>query len=118
MKPFFSYYGGKQRIASKIIPLIPKHTVYCEPFAGGASILFLKPYPETQTHNYREVINDLNCLVYNFYDQLRDNPVELQRLINCTGYCAKTYKKSVKICKQEQIINPLDSAWAFLLIYP
>ena len=38
MKPFFSYYGGRQRMANKIIPLIPKHTVYCEPFSGRKTI--------------------------------------------------------------------------------
>ena len=59
MKPPISYYGGKQRMASKIIPLIPPHTVYVEPFAGGAAILFNKPWPSvTNRDHYREIIND------------------------------------------------------------
>lgn len=37
-----SYYGGKQRLISKILPLIPEHNLYCEPFLGGAAIFFAK----------------------------------------------------------------------------
>lgn len=59
MKPPFSYYGGKQRIASKIVPLLPPHTVYVEPFAGGAAVFFEKGRPETGNKSaYREVLNN------------------------------------------------------------
>ncbi len=82
MKPPFSYYGGKQRIASKIIPYIPKHTVYAEPFCGGATILFKKPWPDvTATKHYREYINDSNKEVINFFRQLRDNGEQLCRML-------------------------------------
>lgn len=76
MKSPLSYYGGKQRMAKNIIPLIPQHTVYVEPFCGGATILFKKPWPNvTNTHHYREVINDLdNNLIY-FFKTLRDNTI-------------------------------------------
>ena len=113
MKPFFAYYGGKQRMAHNIIPLIPKHIVYCEPFAGGASILFLKSHPPT--NNYIEVINDTNNLVYNFYKQLRDNPEELQRLINGTAYCEQTYKDTIDICKGKKQATNAIRAWAFFV---
>ncbi len=103
-------------MASKIIPLIPLHTVYVEPFAGGASILFLKPFPKNINKDYyREVINDTNNLVYNFYKQLRENPVELQRLINCTAYCEKTYVESRAICQCKQESDNLQKAWAFFV---
>ena len=42
MKPPFSYYGGKQLMAPIILPLIPRHKLYCEPFTGGAAIFFAK----------------------------------------------------------------------------
>lgn len=68
MKPAFPYYGGKQRIASKITELIPKHTVYVEPFAGGAAVFFKKPWPDvSNTGHYREVLNDTNGDVVNFF---------------------------------------------------
>jgi DNA adenine methylase len=87
LKPALSYYGGKQRMASKIIPLLPRHTVYVEPFAGGAAVFFRKPWPRvTSRVYYREVINDIDCDVVNFYKQLRDNGEALARAIDLTPY--------------------------------
>ena len=38
-----TYYGGKQKLISKILPLIPPdHQTYCEPFTGGGVIFFAK----------------------------------------------------------------------------
>ena len=42
MKTPISYYGGKQQLASKIVSLFPEHKIYCEPFIGGGSSLFLQ----------------------------------------------------------------------------
>lgn len=36
-------YGGKGKLAGRILDLLPAHAAYAEPFAGGASILFAKP---------------------------------------------------------------------------
>jgi DNA adenine methylase len=94
-KPPFSYYGGKQRLASRIVPLLPRHTVYAEPFCGGATILFRKPWPKVMnTDYYREVINDTNSDVVNFFEQLRDNGEELCRLLKLTPYSQEEYKKA------------------------
>ncbi len=53
-----------------ILPLLESipHTVYVEPFAGGAALLFAKERRKiTDKSHYREVINDTNNLVVNFY---------------------------------------------------
>lgn len=87
MKPAFSYYGGKQRMASKILPLLPKHTCYVEPFAGGATLLFAKGLPAvTNKHHYRECINDTNHNVVNFYRVLREQPEALIHALELTPY--------------------------------
>src|SRR5665213_3024962 len=56
-----SYIGGKNRLATKIISLLPEHTTYVEPFAGGAQVLFHK-----QPSNV-EVLNDLDFDIVNFF---------------------------------------------------
>lgn len=104
MKPPVSYYGGKQRMASKIVPLIPKHTVYCEPFAGGAAVMFAKPWPNvSNTHHYREVLNDTDGRLINFYMQLRDNGEELCRRISLTPYSEQEYQISKKLEHDDSI---------------
>ena len=80
-------------MAHKIVPLIPKHTVYVEPFAGGSAILFAKPWPDvTNGDHYREVINDLDGELVNFYRQLRDNGPELCRQLQLTPYSEEEYR--------------------------
>ncbi len=56
-----AYIGGKNRIASKVIAIFPKHTTYVEAFAGGAQVFFHKePSPV-------EVLNDLDGEIVNFF---------------------------------------------------
>jgi len=62
MKTPIPYYGGKQEMVKDILPLIPKHHVYCEPFAGGASVFFGKKPANIN------VINDINGHVVNFWN--------------------------------------------------
>jgi DNA adenine methylase len=95
MKPPISYYGGKQRMSSKIVPLIPKHTMYVEPFAGGAAVFFLKPWPNvTNNTHYREVINDHDERLINFYRVLRDDGEELVRRLSLTLYSEAEYRRA------------------------
>ncbi len=42
LKTPITYYGGKQRMLKYILPLIPKHNVYTECFAGGLAVFFAK----------------------------------------------------------------------------
>ena len=95
MKPAISYYGGKQRMCPKIVPLIPRHTVYVEPFAGGAAVFFAKPWPKvTNNNHYREVLNDKDQRIINFYQQLRDNGQELCDKLALTLYSEAEHKRA------------------------
>lgn len=87
-----SYPGGKGRMAAKIIPLLPPHTVYVEPFCGAASVFWRKGLPvTTNSQNYREVLNDLDENIANFFKILRDNPEELIRRLVFTPYARSSH---------------------------
>lgn len=53
-KPILRWPGGKSRLLSNILPLIPEHICYAEPFAGGLAVLLAKPRSKV------EVTNDAN----------------------------------------------------------
>ena len=79
----------------KIVPLIPRHTVYVEPFAGGAAVFFAKPWPKvTNNNHYREVLNDKDQRIINFYQQLRDNGQELCDKLALTLYSEAEHKRA------------------------
>ena len=55
-----SYYGGKQTMLPHILPLIPEHQIYVEPFFGGGAVFWAKQPAKA------EIINDFNANVVNF----------------------------------------------------
>lgn len=92
MKPPVSYYGGKQRLAGKIVGLIPKHRIYVEPFAGGLAVFFRKGILDTP--EYIEVINDKDSRLVNFYKVIQ-NPRRRKNIIDrlkFTPYSREVYQ--------------------------
>lgn len=61
------YHGGKSYLATKIVAMMPPHTNYVEPFAGGLSVLLAKD-PE----GVSEVVNDTDTRLTNFWRVLAD----------------------------------------------
>jgi len=74
-----AYLGGKNRIARKIISLIPENTCYCEPFCGGAQVFFHKEPAKS------EILNDLNEDIFNF---LRICQLHHEEFLRYLRYCA------------------------------
>ena len=82
MRPPFSYYGGKQRLAKRIVKLLPPHTVYVEPFSGSGAVYFKKGLPPiTNSRYYREVLSDTNQQLIGFFRDMQD-PVKRAELID------------------------------------
>lgn len=88
MRTPLTYYGGKQALARQIVPLMPAHRVYLEPFAGGAAMLFTKPRCE------RETLNDLDGQIMRFWRALRDRPEELAAAVAATPYGREEWRAS------------------------
>ena len=114
MKPLISYYGGKQRIAAKILQHFPPHSVYVEPFAGGAALLFAKPVlPVTNTDHYRELLNDTSDLLINMYRVAIERRDEFTLKIQGTLFSQSDHRRAKAICKNPEEHNELDRAWAY-----
>lgn len=115
MKPALSYYGGDQRMSPHILPYVESipHTVWVEPFAGGAAMTFAKPRKVVSNgDHYREVLNDLNGLITTFYRVARDQPEELRHQLEHTLYSQADYREAVAICKEPHEHSDLKVAWA------
>jgi DNA adenine methylase len=85
VKPPFTYYGSKGRLAPWIASMLPEHRLYFEPFAGSAAVLFAKA---PATH---EVINDISESVTTFFRVLRDRPEDLRAALALTPYARDEY---------------------------
>jgi DNA adenine methylase len=72
----FRYAGGKFYARKLILPLIPDHDVYIEPFCGGASIFFAKPKSK------KNVLNDFDVQLINCFEHIRDKPEDLIRRLH------------------------------------
>lgn len=111
----FSYYGGKQRMARHIVALFPPHTVYVETHAGGLAVLFVKGQPRTSNgHDYREVINDTDSRIVNFYRCLQDSvtAAELQERLKWTPYSREEHA-TAKALLQSGTGTSVEQAWAW-----
>ncbi len=79
-RPPFPYYGGKQMLADRIIPMLPPHEHYVEPYAGSLSMLLAKPRTPFET------VNDLDGHLMNFWRVLREQPDALEAACGITPH--------------------------------
>lgn len=106
MKPPISYYGGKQNLVRHILPLIPPHTIYCEPFFGGGAVYFAKRPAKLSA------INDTNDWAITFYRQLKTNFEALNSMIQGTLHSESEYRRAKEILQGKEA-DSLLIAWAF-----
>lgn len=69
-------YGGKPNSLKHILPLIPEHRAYTEPFCGGCAVLFAKVPGKC------EVINDVHAESINFYPVAKTRYTALKERID------------------------------------
>ena len=120
-----NYYGSKNQLLPKILPLIPEHTVYVEPFFGGGALYFAKE----QVHI--EAINDINGEVINFYRAAKKEFQSLKLEIDCTLFSEEQHADASDIynnpadkttvlrawalfvLSQQSFLNIIDNSWKF-----
>ncbi len=106
MKTPISYYGGKQKLVATIIPLIPEHKMYAEPFIGGGAVFFAKPA------SHIEVINDTNKELINFYRVLQNRFVELDSMVKVTLHSRTLHKDAKVVYDNAHLFDEVKRAWA------
>jgi DNA adenine methylase len=93
-----------------IVPMLPVHNLYCEPFFGGGAVFFSKEPSRV------EVINDTNREVVNFYRTLQNDFVELEKEIRISLHSRDLYRKASVIYNNPDMFNELKRAWAFWML--
>jgi len=106
LKTPISYYGGKQKLANKIISVIPDHTLYCEPFTGGGAVFFAKKPSEI------EVLNDTNRELINFYKVVQNDFISLEKEIRISLHSRDLHRKASVIYNHPDMFSDIKRAWA------
>ncbi|MCK1999909.1 DNA adenine methylase [[Brevibacterium] frigoritolerans] len=84
------WFGGKHYLAKDIIPLLPEHHCYVEPFTGGGHVLTQKEPSKV------EVYNDIDGDLINFLLTLRsskDKLLEALETLPTSRFLAETWSK-------------------------
>lgn len=106
MKTPITYYGGKQKLAAKILKLIPEHQLYCEPFIGGAAVFFAKEPSAV------EVINDTNKELINFYDVVKNDFAALEQKVRITLHSRSSFGDASHTYNRPHMFDRVQRAWA------
>jgi len=105
-----TYYGGKQKLVSTIIPLIPIHNLYCEPFFGGGAIFLAKEKSNV------EVLNDTNGEVINFFRIVQNDFTSLEKEVQISLHSRNLHRKARVIYNNPDMFSELKRAWAFWVL--
>lgn len=106
MKTILTYYGGKQKLVKEIVPMIPQHSLYCEPFCGGAAIFFAKDISAV------EVLNDTNSELINFYRHCKSDFTSLEKEIRISLHSRQLHHDAAVVYANPHMFSPLKRAWA------
>lgn len=104
------WYGGKQRLVPTLLPLIPKHTTYIEPYFGGGSLFFAKHPSQV------EIINDLNKEVSNFYKQIQLNFHSVGTRLMQIPYSRQSHKDALVVYSYPHLFDEIERASALYIL--
>ena len=107
-KTAFRWMGSKGKLTPHLLPYFPYHVRYISVFGGSAADLIVKP------RSTIEIYNDINHIVVNFFDVLRDRCQrrELTYRLLYTPRSRFEFSRCHAIL-QEPVDDPLEVARAF-----
>ncbi len=106
MKPLLPYYGGKSKMVTTLLPMIPEHVSYAEPFSGGAALFFAKEPSAI------EVLNDTNKELINFYRIVQQDFISLEKLVRITLHSRTMHADASVIYNNPHLFDETKRAWA------
>lgn len=80
------YFGGKTRLAPKIVEYFPAHDIYVDAYGGAAGMLLCKP------RAFKDVYNDLDGEMVNLFAVIRDRTPELAHSVYLTPVSAMDFQ--------------------------
>jgi DNA adenine methylase len=104
----FAYFGGKTRLADRIVDLLPAHDHYVEPFAGSLAVLLAKPRSKMET------VNDLDGHLMTFWRVLRDQPDDLARVMALTPHSRAEYVAAADLDSSMTDLERARRVWVLL----
>jgi DNA adenine methylase len=89
--PPLKWHGGKHYLAGRIVALMPPHTHYVEPYAGGLAVLLAK-----SPDGISEVVNDVDGRLTNFWKVLQDEAMfaTFHRLAEATPFSELEWQRA------------------------
>lgn len=89
-----------------ILPLIPEHTLYCEPFCGGAAVFWAKEPSGV------EVLNDTNKELVNFYEVAQNDYVALETMVRISLHSRTLHRDAQVVYSSPHLFDRVKRAWA------
>lgn len=102
-EPFLRYIGGKANIAKVLLPHVPWHDIYVEPFVGSGAFFFKKDKAKSS------ILNDFNGDLTNLYMQIRDNVYYIINWIWHTPFSEQTHRRIFQAYRQPKVWTALPA---------
>lgn len=110
LKTPITYWGGKQMMLKHLLPIIPEHMIYNEPFFGGGALFFAKSPAKI------EFINDISGEVINFYKVIKQDFESLKKEIECTLHSEFQHSEAKDIYFNSKNKDAVIRAWAVFVL--
>lgn len=99
--PFLRYIGGKKNIAKVLLPYIPAHSIYVEPFLGSGAFFFKKDKVASN------ILNDFNGDLIILYEVIRDDIEWIINWVWNTPFSESIHKRIYNVYRNPQQWNQL-----------